>query len=112
MWIFTPIGFFSVIKKEYDAEDEVTIRSRVKSDIETLKQHIPSMSPIKEDRNADYWYRATAKQEDFAQTVAQLAREINYDNFKNEVAAKQGHERAHRYGEIWSVMYELQQDEG
>ena len=48
MWIFTPIGFFSVIKKEYNAEDKVTIRSRVKSDIETLKQHIPSMSPINE----------------------------------------------------------------
>ena len=68
------------------------------------------MSPIKEDRKADYWYRATAKQEDFAQATAQLARNIDYDNFKNQVAAKQGYDRASRYGEIWSVMYELQQD--
>ena len=25
MWIFTPIGFFSVVKKEHDAADEITI---------------------------------------------------------------------------------------
>ena len=34
MWIFTPIGFFSVVKKEHDAEDEITIRARVRANLE------------------------------------------------------------------------------
>ena len=71
MWIFTPIGFFSVVKKEYDAEDEITIRSRVRVDIDALKAYVPSMSDIRVDTSADYWYRATAKQEDFAAAVGQ-----------------------------------------
>ena len=58
MWIFTPIGFFSVVKKEHDAEDEITIRARVRADLEALKAYVASMSEIREDRNADYWYRS------------------------------------------------------
>ena len=112
MWIFTPIGFFSVVKTEHDAEDEVTIRARVRADLEALKPYVASMSEIREDRNADYWYRATAKHEDFAEPAAQLVRDIDYSNFKNQVAAKQGYDRSSRYGEVWSVMYELQRSEG
>jgi hypothetical protein len=112
MWIFTPIGFFSVVKKEHDAEDEITIRARVRADLEALKAYVASMSEIREDRNADYWYRATAKHEDFAEAAAQLVRDIDYSNFKNQVASKQGYDRSSRYGEVWSVMYELQRSEG
>ena len=112
MWIFTPIGFFSVAKKEHDAEDEITIRARVRADLEALKAYVASMSEIREDRNADYWYRATAKHEDFAEAAAQLVRDIDYSNFKNQVAYKQGSNRSSRYREVSSVMYELQHSEG
>ena len=39
-------------------------------------------------------------------------RDIDYSNFKNQVASKQGYDRSSRYGEVWSVMYELQSSEG
>ena len=66
------------------------------------------MSEIREDRKADYWFRATAKQEDFAAAAAQLVRDIDYSNFRNEVGAKQGYDRAHYYGEVWLVMSRFQ----
>jgi hypothetical protein len=34
--------------------------------------------------------------------------EIDYSNFKNTVAQEQGYERAHVYGDVWSVLYDLQ----
>ena len=108
MWIFTTIGFFSVVKKSHDAADEITIRARVRGDLEALGHHVPSMGEIRVDTDADYRYRATAKQEDFATATAQLVREIGYSNFKNEVAAAQGHDRASYYGSVWAVMYDLQ----
>ena len=108
MWIFTTIGFFSVVKKKHGAEDEITIRARVRGDLEALGPYVPSMSEIQVDTGTDYRYRATAKQEDFATATAQLVREIDYSNFKNQVAAKQGDDRASYYGSVWAVMYDLQ----
>lgn len=37
MWLFTNFGFFSVVQK--DASDDLTIRSRTKSDLDPLLTH-------------------------------------------------------------------------
>ncbi|MGY2253445.1 MULTISPECIES: hypothetical protein [Pseudomonas] len=37
MWLFTNFGFFSVVQK--DASDDLTIRSRTKSDLDRLRNH-------------------------------------------------------------------------
>jgi hypothetical protein len=42
--------------------------------------------------------------------LAAQAQGIDPPNFKSAVAERQGHDRAHRYGRIWSVMYHLQED--
>ena len=52
--------------------------------------------------------RITAEKDDLAYLMARLIGDLDYDNFKNEVAKQQGHERAARYGEVWSTLYELQ----
>ena len=49
MWIFTPFGFFSIVHKTYDAPDQLTIRGRVRGDLENLVLHLPSASAIRED---------------------------------------------------------------
>ena len=108
MWIFTPFGFFSVVHKTHDAPDRLTIRGRVRGDLENLVSHLPSASVIREDANADYRFRITAEKDDLAYLMARLIGDLDYDNFKNEVAKQQGHERAARYGEVWSTLYELQ----
>jgi hypothetical protein len=37
-----------------------------------------------------------------------MVRDINYGNFKDEVADKQGHGRADIYSSVWRDLYELQ----
>jgi hypothetical protein len=37
-----------------------------------------------------------------------MVRDIDYENFKNEVAKKQGEHRATIYGKVWDVLYGLQ----
>jgi hypothetical protein len=39
-----------------------------------------------------------------------MAREIDYDNFKNRIAAEDP-ARAHLLARVWEVLYELQRDE-
>jgi hypothetical protein len=48
MWIMTTIGFFSIVQKPEDKDDDtMTIRSRVKSDLIALRDHyLPNLSPI------------------------------------------------------------------
>jgi hypothetical protein len=37
MWLITPVGFFSIVRRPDDvADDTLTIRSRVESDLEAL----------------------------------------------------------------------------
>ena len=108
MWIFTPFGFFSIVHKTHDAPARLTIRGRVRGDLETLVSHLPSASAIREDVDADYRFRITAEKDDLADVMARLVIDLDYDNFKNQVAKEQGHDRAACYGEVWSTLYELQ----
>ena len=56
----------------------------------------------------DYRYRAKAQRGQVAEALAQLVQDIDYENFKNEVAKKQGKHRATIYEEVWDVLYGLQ----
>lgn len=109
MWLMTPHGFFSIVCKPEDkATGTLTIRSRVQSDLESLRQFLPSLGPVLEGAGTDYRYRAHADREDVAQAVSQMVRELQYANFKSEVARRQGYDRAHVYGEVWNALYSLQ----
>ncbi len=44
----------------------------------------------------------------WCEAAAQLAGEIDYENFKNAVSDRQGSERAHLYHEVWHTLLELQ----
>jgi hypothetical protein len=103
MWIFTPIGFFSIVQKRGDSD--LTIRSRVASDLVSLReQFLPSLSPIIATPDADYAFRAKASHRDFAESLASMAASVDYHNFKYEVGRKQGGERAEVYSKVWHIM--------
>jgi hypothetical protein len=109
IWILTTIGFFSIVQKERNqSNDTLTIRARVREDLEGLRAYIPDMSDIIESEDSDYRYRAVAKRETVMAALATLAGGIDYDNFKNEVASRQGYRRAVVYGDVWQVLYRLQ----
>ena len=110
MWLITPTGFFSIVCKPGDMEaGTLTIRARVKADLQTLRdQSLPSLGIITENEGTDYPYRAKAKRGEVATALAQMVQQLDYDNFKNAVAKKQGHHRAKFYHEVWDVLYDLE----
>src|SRR5689334_20866301 len=110
MWLMTPSGFFSIVRKPTDvASDTLTVRSRVRSDLDDLrKRYLPDLSAVEENTGTDYPYRATAPRYDVAKAFAQMLQELNYENFKDEVARVQGDAREKVYGKVWSVLRSLE----
>ena len=113
MWLISDVGFFSIVCKPGDeAQGMLTIRARVRGDLERLRQqYLPSMGPIVEDGGTDYRFRARALRGDVAQAVAAMVGAIDYRNFKDRIASVQGSARAHRYAAVWSDLAGLEQAE-
>ncbi len=109
MWLMTNIGFFSAVQKP--GTDFLTVRARVKGDLDALReQYLPTLSKTIGHAGTDYPWRATVSHEDFAQALGKIAQNIDYDNFKNEVARRQGKTRSHRYSRVWHALYGMGDD--
>jgi hypothetical protein len=122
MWIFTKHGFFSAVcARKGDGEhgqpvdpDRIMVRARVRGHLEALKQRVPDLlgqCDVQESAGTDYAYRLFVPKSAWAQVLAGLADETEYDNFKSEVARHEGqagsaYERS--LHEVWSVMHRLQ----
>lgn len=107
MWVMTSIGFYSVIMK--NGTDYLTVRARVAADLDSLRtQYMPGLSKTISYAGSDYPFRATIAREDYALGLKKLVMDIDYDNFKNEVAKKQGHERADVYADVWVDLLRLE----
>ena len=107
MWLVTNFGFFSVVQKKGD--DILTVRARVRSDLEALKEkYIPTLGDILEGEGTDYKYRAKVSREDLAKAMQKIIMDIDYSNFKDSVAEQQGYKRASIYGEVWGDLMRLQ----
>lgn len=112
MWLMTDLGFFSIVQKPEDkGTGLLTIRSRVRSDLEALGKRLNFKGEIAEKDGNDYPYRARASQADVAAALAQLAANIDYSNFKDRVKAVQGPARAAAYNGVWNVLYGLETNE-
>ena len=106
MWLFTTQGFYSVVAHR-DDPNSLIVRGRTREDIEALREQIPHVEPF-EDPSADYRHRAYVTRSEWLAAVAQLTAEVDYDNFKSEVAREQGRERADAYGRVWGELLRLQ----
>src|SRR5687767_13175947 len=106
MWVFTTEGFYSVVAHR-TRSGYVVVRARTREDLEALKQRIPSLE-LFEGAGTDYRWRAVVKTSDWQNALSALAGGIDYDNFKNAVAERQGSERARVYAGVWSVVRALQ----
>lgn len=113
MWIFTPIGFFSVTQVNRASksvpEGTLQIRARVKQDLVNLRErYIPELSEPISLPHRDYPYRAYISREALAPVMARMIEDIDYSNFKDQVKANQGKERASLYMDVWSTMYQAE----
>lgn len=105
MWLMTTDGFFSAVQDRND-QSFLLVRTRVRTDADQLAEAIDGA--VLETPDADYRFRVRVTKDVWARYVAGLAVAIDYDNFKNAVAARQGTARARVYGEVWSVLLDLQ----
>lgn len=112
MWIITPLGFFSIVQKPGDAAaGTLTVRARVRSDLDALKAAVlPGLGVISESRSTDYRFRATALRSLVEAAMAKLTAQLDYSNFKNQVNKTQGSKRSNLYHDVWTVLNRLQGD--
>lgn len=68
------------------------------------------MGGITESTRSDYQFRAKVNRSDLSAAMVNMVSTIGYSNFKNEVQAVQGKDRAKVYGKVWTQLYELQLD--
>jgi hypothetical protein len=106
MWLFTTQGFYSVVAHRRD-RDRLIVRARAREDLEALREQIPELR-IHSDPDADYRWRAVVTRAEWVAVVAELATELDYDNFKRAVATRQGRERERLYHRVWAALRELQ----
>lgn len=90
MWLFTVYGFFSVVqsaeKRKGQKGPMMMIRGRDADEMYCLRSAFPF---LKKYRTAigvgtDYKYRIVISKADWIKLSAELAKEINYPNFKDE----------------------------
>jgi 8-oxo-dGTP pyrophosphatase MutT (NUDIX family) len=110
MWLITPIGFFSIVQKATDkGRNTLTVRARVRSDLEVLREkYLPALGEIRESRSNDYRFRAVASRAEVSAAAAKLITDLDYSNFKSEVSRRQGTKREALYHEVWHDLYALQ----
>lgn len=84
--------FFSVVQKADDiAADTLTVRARVRGDLDALREHyLPSLGQVQESKTNDYRFRALAPRADVAAAMASMVNQLKYSNFKSQVATVQG----------------------
>lgn len=110
MWLITPQGFFSIVQKPTDRKNgTLTIRARVRSDLETLRDTVlPTLGPIRESKVNDYRFRAVAPSAGVAAAMSSMVANLDYSNVKSEVAKRQGAKREALYHDVWHTLYKLQ----
>jgi hypothetical protein len=120
MWLFTKYGFYSVVcARQGDGRhgepadpNRLMIRARVRQHLEALKDRFPHLlnaCEIKEFAGTDYAFRVFLDKAAWSRLLVKLNEEMDYDNFKSEVAHFQGRNSyEHSLHEVWSVMNTLQ----
>jgi hypothetical protein len=100
MWIFTSKSFISIVQKPGDT-DMLTVRARIKGDIEQI---FPG-AKVEPNKGTDYKYRSKVPRAEVAQALHDQAMGINYANFKSTVKDPKRHDA---YMGVWSAMYGVQ----
>jgi len=122
MWLFTRYGFYSAVcARQGDGDhgqpvnpDRITVRARMRQHLEALRggfQDLLGECEIMESSSTDYAFRIFVPKSTWAQVMAELTQDMDYDNFKSKAASQQGSvgaEYVHSLHEVWSVMNKLQ----
>jgi hypothetical protein len=102
MWVYSSIGFHSVVMS--DDPDVLVVGARVRRDVERLQQLLVilghDLPEILEDAWSDYRFRVLLSRSAYAQALAALVTAIDYESFVRAVAKVQGEHRALVYDKL------------
>jgi len=119
MWIFTKYGFYSsVCARQGDGghdqpvdPDRIMVWARVSKHLNALKDRFSGLladCEIMEFPGTDYAFRIFVDKLVWSQVLVGLNEDMDYDNFKSEVARFQGRAGADYEHNVWSGMNEIQ----
>lgn len=112
MWVFTTDGFYSAVAHRED-KTMLMVRCRKEADAKALAKRLTAVTDephVLATPEADYAWRLVVPRLAWSWYLWQFAADLDYPNFKNAVAERQGWERADIYHDVWQVMWEYQTD--
>ena len=101
MWLFTETGFVSAVQHR-DNPDLLVVRARDRLSLEPLAAF--AETEITTNPRADYPYRTIVGKGTFAAWTVDNIDNLDYPNFKNQVAITRGKTFASNLGRVWSDM--------
>jgi hypothetical protein len=111
MWLYTKLGFFSIVHKPPCKKDELLVRARCREDLEALSKKLSQNSnfdgTIIESEDSDYSYRMVVPRSILATFMAGLMETLDYRNFKATIPYND-QARHEAYFKCWEVMNEWQ----
>lgn len=86
MWMMTRYGFFSIVRGHGAEAQCLVVRARRRDHLEALcKRFLEPPYHLKRTPRRDYPFRVCITREVAAVLMRELAQDIDYDNFKDEV---------------------------
>ena len=103
-------GIFSVVQKADDiAADTLTVRARVRGDLDALREHyLPSLGEVQESKTNDYRLRAVAPRAGRGCGDGQHGEPVEVQQLQEPGRHGSGTARAHLYHDVWDVLHRLQ----
>ncbi len=107
MWLYTKLGFFSIVHKLPCKKDELLVRTRCREDLEALSKKLSLIKDfngtIIDSPNSDYAYRMVVPRSILALFMAGLIEELDYGNFKATIPHSD-QARHDAYYKCWKAM--------
>lgn len=106
MWLYTTIGFFSVVAHREDGQT-LLIRARTREDLDELRRrHLPDLE-IQDSADGDYPHCALLERSEWEYALARLAADVDYLSFEDAIRGSQGEDRANLYQRVWDAVRDL-----
>jgi len=120
MWVFSKFGFFSAVcARQGDGghgnpvdPGRIMVRARLREHLESLVAAFPEELAgveIVQTPSTDYRYRVFVAKPVWAQVMAALVNDVDYDNFKDAAAHRHGHSSSyvHALHAVWDIGYRM-----
>jgi len=102
MWIFTQTGFVSAVQDRENPE-LLVVRGRDLLSLEPIVDKFPELR-IKSTATTDYPHRVIMTKLAFNDWMSDNIADLDYPNFKNQVAKVRDYSFAGLLGKVWGVM--------